>query len=81
MKAITARVSAVVELRNAVLRNAVVAAVAVVVSRRGGMDFSDGSSVWSTIEAAVKAIANGRFVVVVDDEGREDEGDLVLAAQ
>lgn len=32
------------------------------------------------IEAAVAAIASGRPVVVVDDEDRENEGDLILAA-
>jgi 3,4-dihydroxy 2-butanone 4-phosphate synthase/GTP cyclohydrolase II len=34
-----------------------------------------------TIEHAVKDIAAGRPVVVVDDEDRENEGDLVFAAQ
>ena len=33
------------------------------------------------IEDAVKAIKNGRFVVVLDDESRENEGDLVMAAE
>ena len=33
------------------------------------------------IEAAVDAIRNGGIVVVVDDESRENEGDLVMAAQ
>ncbi len=33
-----------------------------------------------TIEDAIKAIANGECVVVVDDEDRENEGDLVMAA-
>ena len=33
------------------------------------------------IEAAVDAIARGEVVVVVDDEERENEGDLVMAAQ
>jgi 3,4-dihydroxy 2-butanone 4-phosphate synthase / GTP cyclohydrolase II len=35
----------------------------------------------STIEAAVAAIAAGSMVVVVDDEDRENEGDLVMAAE
>jgi 3,4-dihydroxy 2-butanone 4-phosphate synthase / GTP cyclohydrolase II len=35
----------------------------------------------STIEEAVSAIAQGGMVVVVDDEDRENEGDLVMAAQ
>ena len=33
-----------------------------------------------TIERAIADIAAGRPVVVVDDEDRENEGDLVLAA-
>ena len=33
-----------------------------------------------TIEAAVAAIAAGRPVVVVDDEDRENEGDIIFAA-
>lgn len=36
---------------------------------------------WSTMEAAVKALSEGKFVIVVDDESREDEGDLILAAE
>jgi 3,4-dihydroxy 2-butanone 4-phosphate synthase/GTP cyclohydrolase II len=35
---------------------------------------------FATIEEAVAAIRAGRFVIVVDDEARENEGDLVLAA-
>jgi len=34
-----------------------------------------------TIEQAVQALRAGRPVIVVDDEGRENEGDLVLAAE
>jgi 3,4-dihydroxy 2-butanone 4-phosphate synthase/GTP cyclohydrolase II len=36
---------------------------------------------FTTIEEAVKEIAAGRPVVVVDDEDRENEGDLIFAAQ
>jgi 3,4-dihydroxy 2-butanone 4-phosphate synthase / GTP cyclohydrolase II len=36
---------------------------------------------FSTIEDALEDIASGRMVVVVDDEDRENEGDLVMAAQ
>lgn len=36
---------------------------------------------WSSVEAAVRAVAAGKLVIIVDDEGREDEGDLVMAAQ
>lgn len=38
-------------------------------------------SSFQTISEAVTAIAAGRMVVVVDDEYRENEGDLVMAAQ
>lgn len=34
-----------------------------------------------SIEVAIEAIAAGRMVVVVDDEDRENEGDLIMAAQ
>src|SRR6187200_1809088 len=36
---------------------------------------------FAAIEDAVAAVRAGRFVVVVDDEDRENEGDLVLAAE
>ncbi|MBA1334180.1 MAG: 3,4-dihydroxy-2-butanone 4-phosphate synthase / GTP cyclohydrolase II [Firmicutes bacterium] len=36
---------------------------------------------FSTIEEAVEDIKQGRMVVVVDDEDRENEGDLVMAAE
>jgi 3,4-dihydroxy 2-butanone 4-phosphate synthase/GTP cyclohydrolase II len=35
----------------------------------------------STIEEAVAAIGRGEMVVVVDDEDRENEGDLIMAAE
>lgn len=34
----------------------------------------------NTIREAIDAIAAGKFVVVVDDEDRENEGDLIMAA-
>lgn len=34
-----------------------------------------------TIEQAVKDIKEGKFVIIVDDNKRENEGDLVIAAQ
>ncbi|MGE4169702.1 MAG: bifunctional 3,4-dihydroxy-2-butanone-4-phosphate synthase/GTP cyclohydrolase II [Candidatus Margulisiibacteriota bacterium] len=37
-------------------------------------------SPFSSIQDAIDDIANGRMVVVVDDENRENEGDLVMAA-
>jgi len=36
---------------------------------------------FGTIEQAIKDIADGRPVVVVDDEDRENEGDLIFAAE
>ncbi|GBD85675.1 riboflavin biosynthesis protein RibBA [bacterium BMS3Abin02] len=36
---------------------------------------------FAPIEDAVGAISRGEFVVVVDDEDRENEGDLILAAE
>src|SRR3954465_6940433 len=36
---------------------------------------------FATIEEAIEEIRDGRFVVVVDDPDRENEGDLVIAAQ
>ena len=35
----------------------------------------------SSIEDAVKDIKDGKFVIVVDDEDRENEGDLIIAAE
>jgi 3,4-dihydroxy 2-butanone 4-phosphate synthase/GTP cyclohydrolase II len=35
----------------------------------------------ATIEEAIEDIRNGRFVIVVDDEDRENEGDFVMAAE
>jgi 3,4-dihydroxy 2-butanone 4-phosphate synthase/GTP cyclohydrolase II len=35
----------------------------------------------ATVPEAIAAIAAGKFVIVVDDEDRENEGDLVVAAQ
>ncbi|MDT8433462.1 MAG: bifunctional 3,4-dihydroxy-2-butanone-4-phosphate synthase/GTP cyclohydrolase II [Anaerosomatales bacterium] len=39
------------------------------------------SPLFSTVEAAIAEIASGRMVIVVDDESRENEGDLVMAAE
>jgi 3,4-dihydroxy 2-butanone 4-phosphate synthase/GTP cyclohydrolase II len=36
---------------------------------------------YDPIEIALKAIRNGDFVVVADDAGRENEGDLIIAAE
>ena len=34
-----------------------------------------------SIEDALEDIRNGKFVIVVDDEDRENEGDLIAAAE
>lgn len=35
----------------------------------------------ATIEEAIKDFKDGKFVIVVDDEDRENEGDLIMAAE
>ncbi len=35
---------------------------------------------FDTMESAIAAIARGEFVVVMDDESRENEGDLIIPA-
>ena len=35
----------------------------------------------ATVEEAIEEYRRGRFVIIVDDEGRENEGDLTLPAQ
>ena len=36
---------------------------------------------FNTIEEAIAAIKAGKMVLVTDDEDRENEGDLIMAAQ
>ncbi|MEM9809591.1 MAG: 3,4-dihydroxy-2-butanone-4-phosphate synthase [Pseudomonadota bacterium] len=33
------------------------------------------------VKNAIEALAQGKFVIIADDEGRENEGDLVIAAE
>ena len=35
----------------------------------------------NSIEEAIKDFEQGEFVIVVDDEDRENEGDLIIAAE
>jgi 3,4-dihydroxy 2-butanone 4-phosphate synthase/GTP cyclohydrolase II len=35
----------------------------------------------ATIKEAIEDIKTGRFIIIVDDEGRENEGDLAIAAE
>jgi 3,4-dihydroxy 2-butanone 4-phosphate synthase/GTP cyclohydrolase II len=45
------------------------------------MTSSRAGAHFATIEQAIEDIRQGRMVVVVDDENRENEGDLTMAAQ
>jgi len=38
-------------------------------------------SPFCSVEEAVEEIRNGRMIVLVDDEDRENEGDLAMAAE
>ena len=38
-------------------------------------------TMWSSIEEAIEEIKKGKMVIVVDDEDRENEGDLIMAAE
>jgi len=42
---------------------------------------AEKDSVFSPIEQAIQDMAEGRLIVLVDDENRENEGDLVIAAE
>jgi 3,4-dihydroxy 2-butanone 4-phosphate synthase/GTP cyclohydrolase II len=39
------------------------------------------SSVLNTIEEAIEDLKNGKVIIVVDDEDRENEGDFIAAAE
>src|SRR4029077_9768998 len=49
--------------------------------RQEGSERAAGESPFATIEEAIEEIRQGRIVVVCDDEDRENEGDLTMAAQ
>ena len=36
---------------------------------------------FDSIESAIRDIKKGKFIILVDDEDRENEGDLVIAAE
>ena len=42
---------------------------------------TENYSHFATVEEAVEEIRQGRMVVLVDDEDRENEGDLTMAAE
>ena len=41
----------------------------------------DNSNCFDTVEDAIEVIKNGGMVIIADDEGRENEGDLICAAE
>lgn len=43
-------------------------------------DMKKSAHPFDTVESAIKDIAEGKMVIVTDDESRENEGDLVMAA-
>ncbi|MFW5793528.1 MAG: bifunctional 3,4-dihydroxy-2-butanone-4-phosphate synthase/GTP cyclohydrolase II [Bacteroidota bacterium] len=46
-----------------------------------GNQQKETNSVLNTIEEAIEDIKNGKIIIVVDDENRENEGDFVAAAE
>jgi 3,4-dihydroxy 2-butanone 4-phosphate synthase/GTP cyclohydrolase II len=54
-----------------------------VTARRSRVKKAGGkrSSVFATLDEAIRDIKQGRIIIVVDDEARENEGDLVFAAE
>ena len=40
-----------------------------------------GNMTFGTIKQAIEDLRNGRAIIVADDEDRENEGDLVCAAE
>ena len=44
-------------------------------------EHSDATTAFCTVPEAIAAIARGEAIVVVDDEDRENEGDLIIAAE
>jgi len=44
-------------------------------------DYSGPAEGFDSIEDAIREIADGRMVIVVDDEDRENEGDFIMAAE
>ena len=47
----------------------------------GASTMSATRATFATIEEAIEDIRQGKMVVVCDDENRENEGDLTMAAQ
>jgi 3,4-dihydroxy 2-butanone 4-phosphate synthase/GTP cyclohydrolase II len=47
---------------------------------QGAANRDDRGGVMATVEEAIEEFRAGRFVIITDDESRENEGDLVIAA-
>src|SRR3954447_12582158 len=47
----------------------------------GGENMPSAGEGFCTIEEALEELRQGRMIVLVDDENRENEGDLVVAAE
>ena len=50
-------------------------------TRLAGLSSTEEQIEFASIEDALDAIALGLMVVVMDDESRENEGDLIMAAK
>ena len=48
---------------------------------QGSSPNDDNEGVMASVEEAIEEFRAGRFVIVTDDESRENEGDLVIAAE
>jgi 3,4-dihydroxy 2-butanone 4-phosphate synthase/GTP cyclohydrolase II len=46
-----------------------------------GLDRTQESTIFASIREALAELQAGRMIVIVDDEDREDEGDLMIAAE
>ncbi len=42
---------------------------------------TNNEKIFDTIEEAIEDIKNGKMIIVVDDEDRENEGDIIMAAE
>jgi 3,4-dihydroxy 2-butanone 4-phosphate synthase/GTP cyclohydrolase II len=48
---------------------------------RAAVDAPLDTSVFATIEEAIQLMKDGKIIIVVDDEDRENEGDFIMAAE
>ncbi|KAM0950497.1 putative 3,4-dihydroxy-2-butanone-4-phosphate synthase, GTP cyclohydrolase II [Dioscorea sansibarensis] len=49
-------------------------------AENGELDLDSSTEGFSSIQDAIEDIRKGKYVIVVDDEDRENEGDLIMAA-